>query len=400
MARISLVWEMGGGFGHVTRLDVLARALKDQGHEVCILTHSATRFAHCFIRDSALPYKIVQVPSTKYSLKKLSRPPANFAEVLLSSGYCSEAWLTQAISGWKHAIRSQNPALVIGDYAPTALLACRDMSIATCMLGDGFVVPPQTEHMPCFPTINNVSRENLHLSELKLLTTINQALTKLAIPPLKNLGDLNSAHNHFITTIPELDLYAPWRKHEIYLGQLGDASVGEKPLQWSNPHKKLKVFGYLKKSYPKLEELLKNLLDVDIEARIYIPGADTRLKENYLTPDLHISASPYSLSDDYRQTDLTLCHGGHATILQSVAEGIPVLGIPLQQEQLVNTFLCAKHGLGGGINPSNPNEISGAIKSLHSKKNQTKKITLNRKSLVPATNQSLNIILNHCNNLI
>lgn len=400
MAKISLVWEMGGGFGHVTRLDVLARALKDQGHEVCILTHSATSFAQCFVRDSALPYKIVQVPSTKYSLKKLSRPPANFAEVLLSSGYCSEAWLTQAVSGWKHALRSQNPALVIGDYAPTALLACRDMSIATCMLGDGFVVPPQTDHMPCFPTINTISRENLHLSELKLLTTINQTLAKLTIPQLNKLGDLNSADHHFITTIPELDLYAPWRKREIYLGQLGAASVGEQPLQWSDYNEKPKVFGYLKKSYPKLEELMKNLLDVDIEARIYIPGVDARFKTHYQTQNLHISTSPYSLSDDYRQADLTLCHGGHATILQSVAEGVSVLGIPLQQEQLVNTYLCAKNGFGGGINPNNPTEVTGVIKALYSKEFRIKKEAINRGILVPATNQSLSIILNHCNNLI
>ena len=64
MARILLAWELGGGLGHVTRLEPLARELVRQGHDVKLFTSG----------DSARPLNFAQLLR-----KRFVNQPVSFA---------------------------------------------------------------------------------------------------------------------------------------------------------------------------------------------------------------------------------------------------------------------------------------------------------------------------------
>jgi UDP-N-acetylglucosamine:LPS N-acetylglucosamine transferase len=350
MSKIVIVWEMGADLGHVTRLDAVAKCLAKRGHSVTCVFRDLDEIQRSYGSIQAPPYKVLQGPRWPIRYSKLSRPPANLVEVLLSIGYHKQELLVTRIAEWRSIFANLDPDLAIFDYAPTALLATRDKSCNKISLDDPFSKAPDIFPLPSFDPDAKVSTANLTISETKFLQIVNQAISKFELSPITQASDIFATHKSFLLSIPELDPFAHLRNSSIYLGPIdNNSNKSKKALNWDEKSRTPKVFAYLKPDYASLNIFLAAISQLNIQGRFFIPGADQEILSRYRNTKIEISTSPYDLSKDMELCDLVVCHGGQSTLTKSVLNGIPALVIPLQQEQLSTTHACVANGLGLGL---------------------------------------------------
>lgn len=356
MHNIILIWEMGAELGHITRLKELAEKLCQKGHNVTFILNTPSLISALPPHYPTTPFNVIQAPAkwTKKSLK-LSRKPANFSEILIANGYHKTQELTDQIQEWQQLLTSLNADLIIFDYAPTAILASRGLLCKKMSLDDPFSKPPNSYPLPIFSMARNVSINNLRISDDKLVNIVNKALCTLHIPPIKFAYDIFHVDRSILLSIEEVDPYANQRENTKYYGPISSNNLSGASLTWSANPKTKKVFAYLKPDYPKLDELLDALSQLNIEAHIYIPSSTLKGEQgamnNNKAPNIRISNTPYILDSSLQSADLLICHGGHSTTLNGIINGLPVLLIPLQQEQFITTQRCIDSGLGRGLNP-------------------------------------------------
>lgn len=367
MSQVVLVWEMGADLGHVTRLDALAKHLTTRGHSVTCVLSSLSEIQRIYLPPHTPPYQVIQGPSWPDRHSKLSRSPANLAEVLLSIGYHKPQLVAAKLGEWRAIFSQLHPDVIIYDYAPTALLATRDYLCKKISLDDPFSKPPETFPLPSFDQNAKVSTANLAISDTRLVDIVNQVLVQFELSPIRQTSDLFASDKSFLLSIPELDPFAYLRNAATYLGFIEAHDRDKKiALNWNTESTAKKVFAYLKPSYPKLKELLCNIVRLNIQGRFFIPHADQEILDICKNSNVQISNTPYDLSENLAPCDLVICHGGHSTLLQAALCGVPALVIPLQQEQLSTTQKCVDSGLalwlGHGVTDSE--KIRSAIQSL------------------------------------
>ena len=118
MASILYAWEFGANIGHVGAFMSLARALRDQGHEVhWMVTQPAV--VGDFLDSQGFSW--LAAPSIPEVVRQ--GPPLTYADILLRFGYADPRALFGLVGGWREAIRLTGASLVLADHAPTALLA-------------------------------------------------------------------------------------------------------------------------------------------------------------------------------------------------------------------------------------------------------------------------------------
>lgn len=372
MAEVVLVWEMGADMGHLTRLDTLAKRLVERGHGVTCIFCDLTGLQRLYPPQQTPPYHLLQGPSWPNQYAKLSRPPANLAEVLLAVGFHKPQVIAAKLAQWRAIFAHLKPGLIIYDYAPTALLATRDLACPKIGLDDPFSKPPARVPLPAYDRDANLSDANLTLSETKLINTLNPVLAEFQLQPIAQVYDLFATDESLLLSIPELDPFAHLRECANYLGPItAPNNTDKQPLDWDPHSSAKKVFAYLKPSYPKLKEFLACITQLDIQGRFFIPGAGAAIQRETIQPLKHnspiqISEQPYDLAKNLHQCDLVICHGGHSTLVQTALCGVPALVIPLQQEQLSSAQKSVASGLalGLGHGVSDPVTIQAAAKTL------------------------------------
>lgn len=347
MANIALIWELGADLGHVTRMDALARCLMDRGHTPSFALSRPGDLEQIYPAGHKPPYPIFAAPDWPDRRARLSREPANLAEILLALGYHKPSELLQRLRNWQSIFRNLAPDLVIFDYAPTAQLAARNLPCRKICLDDPFSRPPDIFPLPAFE--HNVTQQNLLASEAKLLDAVNIALGELALTPIQHAYEIFTADKGFLFSVAELDPFALQRKNCNYVGPAADPMTRRVQLSWSATQRK-KIFAYLKPGYPAIYECVEALNETNAEIRLFIPGAGKELLQYCREKAIAVSEVPYDLSD-LGACDLVICHGGHATTLRAVLCGIPALIIPLHQEQLCTAKTCINNGLGLGLGP-------------------------------------------------
>ena len=153
MARLLLAWERGGGSGHVVILAQLAQRLLARGHQVHLawrdLEPCARLLGEAFGSERL---HLWQAPVCHERADDASHP-ASYPELLLRAGFRDAEGLLARVRAWRRMLDAIDPALLLADYAPTALLAARNSPIAVAQIGSSFLVPPIARQP--FPSFND-----------------------------------------------------------------------------------------------------------------------------------------------------------------------------------------------------------------------------------------------------
>jgi UDP:flavonoid glycosyltransferase YjiC (YdhE family) len=326
MARVLFVWELGGAYGHLARQLPVALELRARGHEPVFVVRDLMA-AESLLTPHG--FDVLQAPLWLGKVGNL--PPAlNYAEMLMRFGYLHPAALTGICRAWRHLLGLLQPALLVMDHAPTALLATRGMHAARLNLGDGFCIPPPTRPLPPFVWWQAGDPARAQTSEQQVLAGANRVLQVLDAPPLGALADLAHCDAQLLCTFAELDHYRD-RPAASFIGPVFALGQGT-DLPWSKGEGP-RVFAYLNPAYPELDAVLRALHGSSARVLAHVPGAAPDALHRFSSERMQFSHVPLDIGAMCAQCDLAVGHGGAGTVAAMLLAGKPQLLLPMHMEQ-------------------------------------------------------------------
>ncbi|WP_026224741.1 glycosyltransferase [Methyloversatilis thermotolerans] len=344
MARILFCWELGGDYGHLSRLVPLALELRAQGHEPVFALRDLMG-AEALLQPHDLPF--FQAPLWIGQVTGL--PPAvSYAELLMRFGFLNARALTGIARAWRKLIAQIDPALLVVDHAPTALLASRGLPLRRLHVGDGFCIPPARQPLPAFRWWEPAPLRRLADSEAHVLRTANEVLALLSAPTLSSLSDLSCCDAGLMLGFRELDPY-PEREDALWLGPVFGLAHGRR-FAWPDGAGP-RVFAYLKPGYAGLDAMLAALADLPARVIAHVPGVAARTVAQHSRNAMHIDSEPLDIAQVQRECDVAVSHGGSGTVASMLLAGKPLVIAPIQMEQAMTSRRLAQLGMARVIDP-------------------------------------------------
>jgi len=322
MRRVMLAWEGGAGRGHVVTLSRVARALA--GLASCDaalgwMDHAGELAPWC---EAVFPG--VKLPYNRKARKERGAPPsATWAEWLFDCGFADGAKIAARVGWWLEVFRLRQTRLVIGDYAPCALMAARIAGIPALAIGTGYGIPPVG--LKSFPVFLPEYAER-EVDEAELAERISAALAPLGLPPLAHLPDVYLRSGEILRTLPMLDPYRDQRRGG-YLAPVADhggIASGEGDT----------VFCYFSTTELAHEGLVEALATCGLPLRGFLPGASDRVRARLAAAGMRIEPAPVPVSEIAARARILCNSGQHGMLCLGLAAGIPQVCLPQHLEQL------------------------------------------------------------------
>ncbi len=328
MSAVLFTWELGAGLGHIGRLRPLALSLAERGHDVYFAMRDLKFAQEVFGGTSVVclqaPFKI-EPPSEPIAT------PRSLAHILHNVGFATHMELGGLVAAWRSLLQLIQPALVIVDHSPSALVALRGSPAKKVIVGTGFFIPPNTSPLPDLrPWLPPVA-DQLEHDEVRTLANINRVLDRERQPILESISNLYSdVDDQVLLTFPELDHYGvrPYRK---YWGTW-DSTWGLAP-EWPAGQGP-RVFGYLK-AFRALPELLTQLARRGLPTIIYAPSLSLAARNKFAAPTLRFVEKPLDLKRVRETCDLAILNATHGVAVELLLGGVAALHFPLMLEQLL-----------------------------------------------------------------
>jgi hypothetical protein len=287
-------------------------------------------------------------------------PSASLAEIAFHCGYLQASALRGMVAGWRDLYALLQPDLVVGDYAPTALLAARSMGLRSASVGSGFSSPPPGRPMPSFQP---APQERLAASEARMLASCNEVLADYGALPFAHAADVFNGDLPLLCTWPELDPYED-RSDAQWLGPSFMAQGGIAPF-WPEGGGR-KVFAYLKASHAAHGAVLNALMEEGCRVLAYVPEVAAGAAPPVVSDNVVYAEAPVSLTQALAEADLCVCHAGEATLAQSLLAGVPLLMLPSHTEQFLNARRVAMSGAGYNAAMLTPaSDWRAVVRALH-----------------------------------
>lgn len=346
MASILYAWEFGANLGHVGTFMPLARALRDEGHDVhWMVTQPAV--VGDFLAGEGFAW--LAAPTVAEATRQ--GPPLTYADILLRFGYADPRALSGLVGGWREAMRLTGARLVLADHAPTALLAARTLNIPVMLFSNGFTAPPRRSPLPNMRPWVAVPEQTLGQLDRAALSSVNAVLARHGCAQMQHLADLFDVAEEALITFPELDHYAD-RGPARYWGSLPSAGSGN-TAAWP-AGKTPRLFAYLRPQSPHHEAVLAALLALGHSTIIYFPDMPSALKARFSASHLHILDHPADIGQMTREADLAVTYASLATTTAFLLAGTPLLMLPGHLEQFLVARRVEEMGAGRLVNPEQP----------------------------------------------
>jgi UDP:flavonoid glycosyltransferase YjiC (YdhE family) len=344
MARVLMVWEMGSGMGHMDRMLITARALRDRGHEVRMALRDLSR-AHT--RVSADGFMMMQTPVW---LPQMANPPrlGNYAAVLASAGWLSPVGLAGLVVGWRSLFALNQPDLIICDHAPTAVLASRGSGILTLAMGNSFELPPLGDYFPAMAYWVAGEQALCATYDSALLSSCNEALKILGDPPLGKLTDLFAHTHQALISMPEFNHYAGYRADTPMLGPAYVDNIGVAPV-WPvdmAKHERPKIFAYLAPTYSRFEPLMNAIKASGLASLIHAKGISAQAAARLGGPNMRFESSAVRMDEVLQQASIVVSHASLGTVCAAALAGKIQLGLPQHTEQEMVSRRLSETGVG------------------------------------------------------
>lgn len=344
MANILIVWEFGGGVGHLSHLYPFVEPLIKKGHDVILVTKDLGSVSLFDFPGSlkVLPCPFIKEPEQKPEIV------ACIASIWMRRGYGDVDKLKALINSWRAVFDLTQPDLIFFDFAPTALLAARNLDVKKVVIGSGF---GELEfNKPCrvlSPWVNNIDAIAMR-HEASVVDVINQCLSG-ENDSIKFVSDLYDVDLTLMTTIPELDHCQRNSKNTLYLRPQNNI-FELREVMWAN-NGRPKIFVYLK-SHVKTSKLIVNaLFPLEFDVIFCCPGLDDRLVNKFQRQNFQVFSHPVHIAPLLQSADLIINHASKEMVTEALLAGIPQLVVPSQIEQLETSVMVEKLGIGMRLHP-------------------------------------------------
>ncbi len=348
MAHVLFAWELGAGYGHLHQMRVIARELLALGHRASFAVPDP---------DQARP--VLALPDAEIHAIPMLRPEPDeagfadsYAEVLLRCGYRDPTQIRRGLRRWTRMLEAIQPALIIADFSPLAMLAARVTGTRLATIGNGYILPPPVTPLPFTRAWALANPARLAEQEAEALSAINAALDARALGgralggrALDRLAALFDAEATFLCTFPELDQYEH-RGPAEYWGALYETGMGLAPAWPAGDGRK--VFGYLSADHPAFPAQIAALKRAGVPALLHAPGLDEAQAADLSGATLTVSAQPLHVAATLAACDIVIGQGA-GLISAALIAGKPVLQLPAHLEQIMTLHRVARQGLGLGV---------------------------------------------------
>jgi UDP:flavonoid glycosyltransferase YjiC (YdhE family) len=341
--RVLFAWELGANAGHLSRDLPIAERLRDRGHEVLFALRELAA-AEQMLAPRGFAFTACPAPVRSTRLK---HPPVNYSDILAEQGYADQTKLSAQLRAWITLLRTAAIDVVVSDFAPTALLAARVLGLRIEVIGPPFSVPPAVSPLPSIRPWEQISRERLLDTDMRVLNVMNAVLGELGASPLRDVASMFAGITPHITALAELDCYGA-RTSVNYIGPIAARSSYPR-VEWQRTGSK-RVLAYLHPSLPGLEALLQAIRQVGVESICVIPGAPDSMIDRLRRTGLNARSKPVDVSVLLPDADAIVGYGSLGLIAESLLRGVPMLLVPLQVEHHLNSLKAEELGAAVVVN--------------------------------------------------
>lgn len=337
-------WELGANLGHVGIFAPVAKRLLALGHKVTFASRE-TGTVTAITRE--IPAQLIQAP---YLVETgAPTPPISYPDILLRFGLGQASTLQGHVEAWRTIFQLTGANLIVADHAPAVLVAARTSNIPVMLFNSGFFVPPREAPLPALRTWQTAPRQTLVDSELRLLDSANQCLTRFGAKPIGAAWELFDVAEPTLLGFPELDHYD--RQGKIsYWGYVGNADMGDKPLWPAIPGKK--IFAYLRANSKHFSEALNALIQARQPTLMYCPDAPPEVLQRLTTvPHIRHVTRPVNLVPAASEADLLVTYAAFSTTCGFIHAGKPCLLLPGHLEQFLFARRVEEGGFGLVVHP-------------------------------------------------
>jgi len=362
-----MVWEFGGGLGHVGPQLAIGSELVGRGHTVAIAT-TLGNVELCRQAFAGSGIEVLPAPTLPVSEKRL-KYPCTFADTLYDSGYSSAENVDVATSEWLRLIDSYRADVILADHSPTALLACCVRTTPCVAIGTGFLCPADIRPLPSLR--DEIPKPHWAADvEQVVLGSMNGALATHGRQILERVTEVfTRASRVYPLTFPELDHYQPWRKQSSYdcrywqpIGRL-PGQLADWPKLGRNANEKSKGFVALR-DHPAEFSILKGLAYQQIPTVCYSPRMSQEERDSFSNSSVCVSAYPIDLDPILTECDFAVLNGGHGTACEFLRAGVPMLLLPRMLEQRLTGERIETLQAGICVPNQDLNEIATALEKI------------------------------------
>lgn len=326
--------------GHLDRMLAIGRDLRARGHEVGFALRDLAR-SHD--RIAAQGFEILQAPVW---LPPLTNPPrlGNYSAVLAAAGWLSPPGLAALLQAWAALYRHWRADALLGDHAPTALLAAQGAGLPRWLLGNSFQVPPLGAHFPPMAHWLPGAEAECAAWDARLLAPTNEALALLGRAPLARLPDLFAGARRAVLSLPELMHYPQPEPGVPALGPMFVDDVGG-PARWpeaSGP----RVFVYLAPSHDAFQPLVRALQAAGAVGLVHAKGVAPEAAARLGGARVRIEPEPLRTAEALQGADLVVSHASIGTVSAALLAGVPQLVLPRHMEQAMVARRVEQSGIG------------------------------------------------------
>lgn len=354
---------------HFLRPLALAKKLKENGHEIFFVT-SNSQYALADQLDG-LEHVFLESPVT----------PEVFKNAIESGGHpYTEEILSNYLKEEVKLISSFLPDLLIGDMRLSLHVTAHVLKLPFVNISNSFwdrsaqvsshFQPFFLPFMPTFKLRNNqVTRVVFFLLKQIIFNRLAQSFNRFA---KKNGATAYGNYNDVLTKgtytlycdcegLVKLSHKDPKKR---VIGALLYETESPLPQELKIRSLKKRIFLSMGSSGP--QELLGEMLEVLKNFNVEVLVSSTReIKKKDLGPNIRIyKFLPYSKVTNY--VDLVICNGGTPGVYSALSNGVPVLMIPLNFDQLIFSHLMTQFSVGSIIRSDefSKNRFSKEIKKI------------------------------------
>lgn len=278
------------------------------------------------------------------------------------------------------AIDRYAPDVLIVDAMLTGALAAAERSgLPTAavapnvnMLRTPGVPPLGSGLRPLRGPIGRARDSALHWLNDKLMGTgtLNDTRRELGLQPVRSLEQCMRRADVAIFLTSESFDFPPARPDPtIVYGGVPIPPDEREPVAWAPPWPndgRPAVLLSLSTTYMQQEDLLQRLVDalgmVDCHALVTTgPGLRSR-PIGRVPQNVHVvESAPHGAVLPH--VELVITHGGHGTVIRSLAAGVPVMVVPISRDQPDNAARAVHHGVGIKVSKrSTPDKLAAAVR--------------------------------------